>query len=64
MKVYFQGDLKPGWARCYHHNFLRFLPIFGENFGVVQKINVVFAKTAVFRTKTPIFSPNFWAKLF
>jgi hypothetical protein len=63
MKVYFQGDLKPG-ADVIITIFCDFLPIFGENFGVVQKINVIFAKTAVFRTKTPIFSPNFWAKLF
>jgi hypothetical protein len=25
------------WGQCYDHNFLRFLPIFGEKFGVFLK---------------------------
>jgi hypothetical protein len=25
------------WGRCYDHNFLRFLPILGENIGFFQK---------------------------
>jgi hypothetical protein len=25
------------WGRCYDHNFLRFLPIFGEKIGVFLK---------------------------
>jgi hypothetical protein len=24
------------WVRCYHHSFLRFLPIFCEKFGFFQ----------------------------
>jgi hypothetical protein len=35
---------------------MRFLPILGKNWRFSQKLAVVLAK------KTPIFSPNFWAK--
>jgi hypothetical protein len=28
---------KVTWGRCYDHNFLRFLPIFGEKIGVFLK---------------------------
>jgi hypothetical protein len=36
--------------RCYDHNFLRFLPIFGNNIGVFSKTNVMInflAKTSI-----------------
>jgi hypothetical protein len=29
--------LQTPWGRCYDHNFLRFLPFFGENIGVFLK---------------------------
>jgi hypothetical protein len=29
------------WGRCYDHNFLRFLTIFGEKIGVFLKNNVM-----------------------
>jgi hypothetical protein len=37
------------WGQCYDHNFLRFLPIFGEKFAFFSKTNVmitIFAKTS------------------
>jgi hypothetical protein len=45
-------------GRCYDHNSLRFLPIFGENVDVFFK-NQCYEQ--IF-SKTKIFSPNFSAK--
>jgi hypothetical protein len=53
-------------GRCYAHNFLRFLPIFGEKNGVFLKIQCydqLFSKfSLVLSQKTPIFRKFFWRK--
>jgi hypothetical protein len=50
-------------GRCYDHNFLQFLHIFGENIGVLLKIQYyahIFAKTSISLSK----NANNFAKFF
>jgi hypothetical protein len=50
-------------GRCYDHNFLRFLTIFGEKNGVFSKTNVMIKllhNLALFQVK----NANFFAKIF
>jgi hypothetical protein len=53
------GDKMLIWSgRCFDHNFLRFLPIFGEKIGFFlqnQCYDQIFAKTSRSWEKTPIF---------
>jgi hypothetical protein len=37
MAIFLQLQIALTWGRCYDHNFLRFLPIFGEKIGVFLK---------------------------
>jgi hypothetical protein len=36
-----EAKIRPIWDRCYDHNFLRFLPIFGEKMAFFSKTNVM-----------------------
>jgi hypothetical protein len=53
-------------GRCYDHNFLRFLPIFGEKIGVFLKETNVMIKIlqnlALFRVKNANFFANFFGE--
>jgi hypothetical protein len=52
---------------CYEHNFLRFLPIFGEKIGVIirkQCFDPIFEKTAVVWAKKPLYRQTFRRKYF
>jgi hypothetical protein len=54
---------KPIWGRCYDHNFLRFLTIFGEKVAFFSKTNVminILHKLALFWVK----NANFFAEFF
>jgi hypothetical protein len=60
-------QLTPGVDVIYDHNFLRFLPIFGEKMAFFSKTNVMIKFCIIylcFEKKTPIFSLNFSAKIF
>jgi hypothetical protein len=51
------------WGRCYDHNFLRFLPIFGEKIGVFLKnqcYDPILHNLDLFLAK----NANFFAKFF
>jgi hypothetical protein len=54
------------WGRCYDHNFLQFLPIFGGKIGVFLKnqcYDQVFSKSSSsLRKKSPFFCKKFWRK--
>jgi hypothetical protein len=56
------------WGRCYDHNFLRFLTIFGEKIGVFSKIQCYDKKFAYFSLvlsqKCQFFRNFFSAKIF
>jgi hypothetical protein len=54
------------WGRCYDHNFLRFLPIFGEKIGVFLKKQCYdqFFHNLALLSKMPIFFQIFSAKIF
>jgi hypothetical protein len=56
------------WGRCYDHNFLRFLPIFGEKIGFFLKIQCYDKKFAQFSfvlsQKRQFFRRFFSAKIF
>jgi hypothetical protein len=63
---FFYKLIRSPWGRCYDHNFLRFLPIFGEKIGVFSKnqcCDQLFSKF-VLSQKRQFFSPNFSAKIF
>jgi hypothetical protein len=64
-----QKSFRLGRGRCYDHNFLRFLPLFGaKKFAFFSKTNGMiefFCKNLLqFEQKTPIFSLNISAKIF
>jgi hypothetical protein len=46
-------------GRCYNHNFLQFLAIFGEKYGLFSPINCLHAYIILLESKTPIFWLNF-----
>jgi hypothetical protein len=51
------------WDRCYDHNFLQFLTIFGEKLAFFSKTNVMI----IFLKKLALFSvknANFFAEFF
>jgi hypothetical protein len=64
---YRKKSLTGTWDRCYDHNFLRFLTIFGEKIGVFLKnqcYDQIFKKLALFSVKNANFLTNFSAKIF
>jgi hypothetical protein len=59
--------LRISWGRCYNHNFLRFLSIFGEKMAFFLKNQYndqLFAKTSSSLSKKCHFSPFVLAKIF
>jgi hypothetical protein len=54
-------------GRCYDHNFLRFLTIFGEKMAFLSQTNVmikILHNLALFQVKNANFLPKFSAKIF
>jgi hypothetical protein len=46
LKTFVSDKTRVTGGRCCDHNFLRFLPIFGEQIGVFSKTNVMFKNFA------------------